>query len=124
MPRRYPREVRRQVVERAGSGRKVWQLVATFGMSEATIYNWLRQERIDRGEISARAPIWRSISRLRGTASVSSRLSSLSRAASTKSFSSRAFPQKALPGDRVLDRAGKQHPRSRRCASSHRQMAC
>ena len=23
----------------------------TFGISEATIYNWLKQERIDRGEI-------------------------------------------------------------------------
>ena len=52
MPRRYPSEVRRQVVELARSGTKVAQLVATFGMSEATIYDWLRQESIDRGEIS------------------------------------------------------------------------
>ena len=43
---------RRQVVELARSGTKVAQLVATFGMSGATIYNWLRQEQIDRGEIS------------------------------------------------------------------------
>jgi transposase-like protein len=49
MPARYPSEVRRQVVELARSGTKVAQLVATFGMSEATIYNWLRQEQIDRG---------------------------------------------------------------------------
>ena len=52
MPRRYPPQTRRQVVELARSGTKVAQLVATFGMSEATIYNWLRQEQIDRGEIS------------------------------------------------------------------------
>ena len=52
MPRRYPPEIRRQVVELARSGTKVAQLVATFGMSEATIYNWLKQEQIDRGEIS------------------------------------------------------------------------
>ena len=52
MPPRYPFEVRRQVVELARSGTKVAQLVVTFGMSEATIYNWLRQESIDRGEIS------------------------------------------------------------------------
>ena len=52
MPRRYPPEVRRQVVELARFGTKVAQLVTTFGMSEATIYNWLRQESIDRGEIS------------------------------------------------------------------------
>jgi transposase-like protein len=52
MPRRYPKELRRQVVELARAGTKVPQLSATFGMSEATVYNWLRQEQIDRGEIS------------------------------------------------------------------------
>jgi transposase-like protein len=52
MPRRYPQEVRRQVVELARSGTKVPQLSQTFGMSEATVYNWLRQEQIDRGEIA------------------------------------------------------------------------
>ncbi len=51
MPRRYPPEVRRQVVELARVGPRVKQLAATFGMSEATIYNWLRQEQIDRGEL-------------------------------------------------------------------------
>ena len=49
MPRRYPVEVRRQVVEFARSGTNVGQVVATFGMSEATIYTWLRQQQIDRG---------------------------------------------------------------------------
>ena len=28
------------------------QLASTFGMTEATIYNWLRQEKIDRGEVA------------------------------------------------------------------------
>jgi len=51
MPRRYPVHTRRQVIELARSGTKVAQLAATFGMTEATIYNWLRQERIDLGEI-------------------------------------------------------------------------
>lgn len=51
MPHRYPPEMRRQVVELARSGTKVVQLAAAFGVSEATIYNWLRQERIDRGEV-------------------------------------------------------------------------
>lgn len=51
MPRRYPPEVRRQVIELARSGTRVAQLVATFQMSEATIYNWLKQDKIDRGEI-------------------------------------------------------------------------
>ena len=51
MPRRYPADTRRQVVELARAGTKVAQLATTFGMTEATIYNWLRQERIDRGEV-------------------------------------------------------------------------
>jgi len=51
MPRRYPPEVRRQVVELARSGTRVKQLAATFAISEATVYNWTKQEKIDRGEI-------------------------------------------------------------------------
>jgi transposase-like protein len=51
MPRKYPAEVRRQVIELARSGTKVAQLAETFGMSDATIYTWLKQERIDRGEV-------------------------------------------------------------------------
>lgn len=51
MPRKYPAEVRHQVIELARSGTKVAQLAATFGMSDATVYNWLKQEKIDRGEI-------------------------------------------------------------------------
>jgi transposase len=47
--RSYPVLTGRQVVELARAGTKV---SATFGMSEATIYNWLRQERVDRGEIA------------------------------------------------------------------------
>jgi transposase-like protein len=45
------------VIELARSGPRVAQLAATFGMSEVTIYNWLKQERIDRGEGSVRRPI-------------------------------------------------------------------
>jgi transposase len=50
MPSRYPVEVRKQVVELARAGTRVAQLAETFSVSEATIYNWLKQERIDRGE--------------------------------------------------------------------------
>jgi transposase-like protein len=52
MPRKYPPEVRRQVVELARAGTKVSQLAATFGMTDATIYNWLKQEKVDRGELA------------------------------------------------------------------------
>ena len=50
MPRSYSPEVRRQIIELARSGTKVKQLARTFTMSDATIYNWLKQDRIDRGE--------------------------------------------------------------------------
>jgi transposase len=50
MPHSYPPEVRRQVIELARAGTRVAQLSVTFGMTEATIYNWLRQDRVDRGE--------------------------------------------------------------------------
>jgi transposase len=50
MPSRYSVEVRRQVVELARSGTRVAQLVETFGMTQASIYSGLKQDRIDRGE--------------------------------------------------------------------------
>ena len=50
MPPRYQPEVRRQVLQLAGAGSKPKDLAEAFGMSKATIYNWLRQERIDNGE--------------------------------------------------------------------------
>jgi transposase len=52
MPHRYPAEVRRQVIELARSGTKIAQLAETFGMSDATIYAWLKQDRVDRGEVA------------------------------------------------------------------------
>jgi transposase len=55
MPSRYPAEVRRQVVDLARSGTRVAQLAETFGMTEATIYNWVNQEKIDRGEVAGQS---------------------------------------------------------------------
>lgn len=55
MPSRYPAEVRRQVVDLARSGTRVAQLAETFGMAEATIYNWVNQEKIDRGEVAGQS---------------------------------------------------------------------
>jgi transposase len=37
------------VIELARSGTKVAQLATTFGMSDATIYNWLKQADVDAG---------------------------------------------------------------------------
>jgi transposase len=55
MPNRYPAELRRQVVDLARSGTRVAQLAETFTISEATIYSWTKQEKIDRGEFSGRS---------------------------------------------------------------------
>jgi Transposase. len=55
MPSRFPAEVRRQVVELARSGTRIAQLAETFGMSEATIYTWTKQEKIDRGEVDGQS---------------------------------------------------------------------
>jgi transposase-like protein len=51
LPRKYSAEFRRQVLELARAGTRVKQLAATFAISEATIYTWRKQERIDRGEL-------------------------------------------------------------------------
>jgi transposase-like protein len=51
LPHKYPAEVRRQVLELARAGTRVKQLAATFVISEATIYTWRKQDRIDRGEL-------------------------------------------------------------------------
>jgi transposase-like protein len=50
LPKRYSPELRDQIVQLARAGTKVAQLATTFGISEASIYTWLKQERIDRGE--------------------------------------------------------------------------
>jgi transposase-like protein len=81
MPSKYPAEVR-QVIELARSGTKIAQLVETFGMSDATIYNWLKQEKVDRGEIPGL---------------------STEEALDLRSSSRETSPQKALPGDRLSD---------------------
>jgi transposase-like protein len=51
LPRKYSAEFRRQVLELARAGTRVKQLAATLAISEATIYSWRKQERIDRGEL-------------------------------------------------------------------------
>ncbi len=42
--------MRRQVLRLAGAGSKPKDLADAFGMSQATVYNWFRQQRIGSGE--------------------------------------------------------------------------
>jgi putative transposase len=51
MPRRYPPEFRRKVLDLLKAGRTVAQLVNDLQISDQTIYNWRRQELIDTGQI-------------------------------------------------------------------------
>jgi len=50
MSRSYAPEFRRRVVELVRSGRAVSVVAAEIGVSEATVYRWRAQDRIDRGE--------------------------------------------------------------------------
>lgn len=50
MPRQYPSEFRRRVVELARSGVAVTKLVADYDVPMQTIYRWIDQDKIDHGE--------------------------------------------------------------------------
>jgi len=49
MPYRYPPEFRRKVLDLLAAGRSVASLSADLGVSDQTIYNWRRQDAVDRG---------------------------------------------------------------------------
>jgi len=49
MSKGYPPEFRRRVVDLVTAGRRVAEVARDLGISEQTIYNWRRQDRIDRG---------------------------------------------------------------------------
>ena len=49
MPYRYPPEFRRRVLDLLAAGRSVASLSEDLGVSDQTIYNWRRQDLIDRG---------------------------------------------------------------------------
>ncbi len=51
MPKRYPSEFRRRAVALVEGGRTVRQVALDLEIGEQTIYNWLRQHRIDTGQI-------------------------------------------------------------------------
>ena len=51
MPRRYPAEFRRQVLDLVAAGRPVAQVAHDLDISAQTIYTWRRQQLIDSGQI-------------------------------------------------------------------------
>ena len=50
MPRRYPVEFRRKVLDLIEAGRPVAEVAVQLGVSDQTIYNWRNQDQIDRGQ--------------------------------------------------------------------------
>ena len=50
MPKRYPAEFRRRVLDLVAEGRKVTQVAQDLGLSAQTIYSWRRQQDIDAGQ--------------------------------------------------------------------------
>jgi transposase-like protein len=51
VPKRYPEEFRRKVLDLVAAGRPVAQIAADLGVSDQTIYGWRRQELIDTGQL-------------------------------------------------------------------------
>lgn len=51
MPKRYAPEFRRKVLDLLAAGRSVTEVAHDLGISGPCIYNWRKQDRIDRGEI-------------------------------------------------------------------------
>ena len=50
MPKRYPSEFRRRVLDLVAAGRSVASVAEDLGVSAQTIYNWRRQDAIGRGQ--------------------------------------------------------------------------
>ncbi|MEV4040493.1 transposase [Streptomyces umbrinus] len=51
IPRSYPPEFRRKVLDLVASGRKVAEVAQLLGISDQTIYVWRRQHLIDTGQL-------------------------------------------------------------------------
>jgi len=51
MPRAYPSEFRQRAVALVRAGQSVTKTAADLGITDTCLYNWVRQDRIDRGEI-------------------------------------------------------------------------
>jgi transposase-like protein len=49
VPRRYPVEFRRKVLDLIDAGRSVAEVAAQLGVTAQTIYNWRNQDQVDRG---------------------------------------------------------------------------
>ena len=51
MPKRYPEEFRRKVLDLVAAGRPIAQIANDLNISDQTVYGWRRQELIDTGQL-------------------------------------------------------------------------
>ena len=56
MPRRYPDEFRARAVALVWSGQTVTKTAEDLGITDSCLYGWVKQDRIDRGEIEGVSP--------------------------------------------------------------------
>jgi transposase-like protein len=56
VPKRYPEEFRRKVLDLVSAGRPVAQIANDLQISDQTIYDWRRQELIDTGQLARAQP--------------------------------------------------------------------
>jgi transposase-like protein len=52
MPHSYAPQLRSMVVDQVRAGRKVSELATELELCQATMFRWVRQDRIDRGELA------------------------------------------------------------------------
>ena len=57
MPRAYPGEFRRRAVALVTAGRSVAQVAIDLEVTDASIYKWIKQDKIDRGELPGRTTV-------------------------------------------------------------------
>lgn len=55
MPKPYPAEFRARAVALVRAGRRVADVAYDLGISAGGLSNWVRQDRIDRGELAGRS---------------------------------------------------------------------
>jgi transposase-like protein len=52
MPRSYAPQFRAMVIEQVRAGRRVAEVAAELELCQGTVFRWVRQDRIDRGELA------------------------------------------------------------------------
>ena len=52
MPRPYPAEFRLRAVALVRAGKPISRVAAELGISQGGLHNWIRQDRVNRGEIA------------------------------------------------------------------------